>query len=292
MNPVTFARASDFSLEQVTLAFNRGFTGYYLPMTQTPAGLAEMMRENDVLLSASLVLQVGGELAGIGLVAVRSNRGWIAGMGVGPQWRGQGLGRQLLTRLLDCLRDAGARTAQLEALTVNTPALTLYTSMGFRHTRDLQVYQGPLRMPADRDALVDQVAGVRLGPVTPRFALGEFSRFHQVAPAWQREARTLWRMRRVLSGLGLWAGEDLRAYSVYSQQPGGFVVFDAGSSDAAPDMRRAQLVTLLTHLASEQDDMVVRAINTPPGDALGDALDLLKCAVVARQWEMARTLIA
>ena len=100
-----------------------------------------MMRENDVRLSASLVLQVDGALAGIGLVAVRGDRGWIAGMGVGPQWRGQGLGRQLLTRLLDSLRDAGARTAQLEA-TVNTPALTLYTSMGFRHTRGLASVSG------------------------------------------------------------------------------------------------------------------------------------------------------
>lgn len=292
MDPVTFAHASDFSLEQVTLAFNIGFTGYYLPMTQTPVGLAEMMRENDVRLSASLVLQVDGALAGIGLVAVRGDRGWIAGMGVGPQWRGQGLGRQLLTRLLDSLRDAGARTAQLEALTVNTPALTLYTSMGFRHTRELRVYQGPLRMPTGQDTLVDHVAGLRQGPVTPRFALGEFSRFHQVAPAWQREARTLWRMRRILSGLGLWAGESLRAYIVYTHQSGGFVVFDAGSSDASPDVRRAQVVALLAHLASEQDDVVMRAINTPPGDALGDALDWLKCSVVARQWEMARTLIA
>ena len=70
MGPVIFERASDFSLEEVTLAFNIGFTGYYLPMTQTPAGLAEMMRENDVQLGASLAMLVDGALAGIGLVAV------------------------------------------------------------------------------------------------------------------------------------------------------------------------------------------------------------------------------
>ena len=70
------------------------------------------------------------------------------------------------------------------------------------------------------------------------------------------------------------------------------MVFDAGSSDASQDMRRAQIVALLAHLASEQEDVVMRAINTPPGDALGDALDWLECSVVARQWEMARTLIA
>jgi len=277
-------------LEQVTLAFNIGFTGYYLPMTQTPEGLAGMIQENDVRLSASLVLLVDGALAGIGLVAVRGDRGWIGGMGVGPQWRGQGLGRQLLARLLDTLRDAGARTVQLEALTVNSPALALYADRGFRDTRELRVHQGPLRVNVGADALAQSGDRVRLGPVTPHQALSEFSRFHQVAPAWQRDAQSLSHMPRLLSGLGLWEDSRLLAYVLYTRQPGGFVIFDAGSCDAVPDMRRAYIAALLVHLVSGQEDLVARAINTPPGDALGDALDWLGCPVVARQYEMARPL--
>lgn len=287
---VTFAPASEFSLEQVTLAFNIGFTGYYLPMTQTPAGLAEMMRENDVQLNASLALLVNGALAGIGLVALRGERGWIAGMGVGPQWRQQGLGRQLLTRLLDNLRVAGAHAVQLEALSVNTPALALYTSMGFHDNRELRVYQGQLRLSDDQRAWGDGVGGARPGPVSPQVALSDFPQFHQVAPAWQREARTLWRMRRDFSGLGLWDGARLRAYVIYTRQPDGIVIFDAGASDSAPGVRRSHLVALLTYLAPRREEAVVRAINTPPGDALDDALAWLKCPVVARQREMSRAL--
>ena len=91
----------------MTLAFNIGFTGYYLPMTQTPAGLAEMMRENDVQLGASLAMLVDGRWRESAWSLFEDDRGWIAGMGVSPQWRGQGLGRQLLTRLLDSLTRCG-----------------------------------------------------------------------------------------------------------------------------------------------------------------------------------------
>lgn len=291
MSSVSFERASDFSLEDVTQAFNFGFTGYYLPITQTPEGLAQMIEENDIRLSASLALVVDGALAGIGLVGVREERGWIGGMGIGPQWRRQGLGRQLLARLLDNVRNAGARAVQLEALSVNAPALALYTQMGFRDSRELRVHQGALRMDIGAGALAGGDKRVRLRPVTLRYALLEFARFHQVPPAWQREARTLSHMRRLPSGLGLWEGQRLLAYTLYVRQQGGFAIFDAGSCASAPDIRREQVATLLIRLASGQEDAVARAINTPTDDALDDALGWLGCPIVARQREMARTLV-
>ncbi len=287
---VAFAPASDFSLEQLTYAFNRAFTGYYFPMTQTQDGLAEMMSENDVQLSVSLMLLVDDELAGIGLVALRGDRGWIAGMGVDPRWRGKGLGRQLLTRLLMNLQAAGAHTAQLEVLTVNTPALTIYKSVGFTETRELLVYQGPLQLRSYQAALMDGAISERVGSVETRFALNEFSQFHSVLPAWQREARTLLMRRRSPTGLGLWDGEHLRAYIIYIRQPGGVVIFDAGSRAASAEIRREHMVALLVHLVAWREDAVVRAINIPPGDALGAALDLLSCPVIARQHEMSLAL--
>jgi ribosomal protein S18 acetylase RimI-like enzyme len=287
---VAFAPASEFTIEQLTQAFNIGFTGYYLPMTQTPEALTEMIRENDVLLGASLALLVDGELAGIGLAAVREDRSWIAGMGVGPQWRGRGLGRQLLTRLLDNLRRMGVHSAQLEVLTVNTPALALYRSLGFHDIRELRVYQGPLRAGADIIAMQAAFDSLQMRHLAPQVAFRDFTTFHQVAPVWQREGQTLSQMRRITSGVGFWDGEQLRAYAVYARQPSGLVIFDAGSNDSSPDTRQAHVTALLLSLAPGQMDMIVRAINVPPGDALGDALDALGCSVTARQIEMSRLL--
>ena len=290
MSSVAFERASAFSLEELTRAFNAGFTGYYLPITQTPEGLAGMIEENDIQLGASLALLADGEPAGIGLVAVREERGWIGGMGIGPRWRRKGLGRQLLSRLLDNLRNAGARAVQLEALSVNAPALALYTELGFRDVRELRVHQGPLRLDGGTNTLAGGDERARMRPVTPQYALREFGRFHQVPPAWQRDARTLSRLRRLPAGLGLWRGRRLLAYALYARQPGGYTIFDAGSCDSVSDMRREQIAMLLVHLASGQEEVVARAINTPAGDALDDALAWLGCPIVARQREMVREL--
>lgn len=288
MTSVDFTPASALTLERLTEVFNLGFRGYYLPMAQTPDGLAQMIRENDVRLDDSSVLSVNGELAGLGLVGVRGSRGWIAGMGVAPLWRGQGIGAQLLGQLLSGMVESGLRRAQLEALTVNIPAQTLYERLGFRTSRPLNVYHGPLRLEAWHPKT--HGGDARLRPVLPRMALRDFDVYHTVAPAWQREHETLAHMRGVIEGLGLWDDSRLGAYLLFSRQSGGFALLDGGSSAPEADVRRADMVTLLRALAEPAPESIFRAINAPPGDALGDALGLLGCQVAVTQVEMLRSL--
>lgn len=285
MNSIAFRSAASLSLEQVTHAFNLGFTGYYLPMAQTPDGLAQMMRENDVRLDASVALAVEGELAGIGLVGVRETRGWVAGMGVAPQWRGRGIGGRLLERLLAQMRAIGLAFAQLEVLEVNTPALALYRRMGFNATRKLLVYHGPLRLdvaPATRRS-GDQA---RVRAASPRLALQNFAASHAIAPAWQRERASLERVRTALDGLGLWEDGHMRAYTLFSRQSGGYALLDAGAQASEAQARRDDIMRLLRKLAEPAPETTFRAINVPPGDALGAAFEAFGCPVVVTQYEM------
>jgi RimJ/RimL family protein N-acetyltransferase len=53
------------------------------------------------------------------------------GMGLLPDYRGRGLGTQLLTRCLDWARDAGITRVELEAREDNVDALALYRRLGF-----------------------------------------------------------------------------------------------------------------------------------------------------------------
>ncbi len=289
MTAITFATAATLSLEQVTHAFNLAFAGYYLPMAQTPDGLAQMMRENDVRLDDSAALYVDGALAGVGLVGVRGTRGWIAGMGVAPQWRGQGIGARLLGQLLVHMRAIGLRTAQLEVLEMNTPALALYQRMGFQTQRSLLVYHGPLDLDAVSPAR-HWGDGARLRAASPRTALNDFAAFHAIAPAWQRERATLERVRGTLEGLGLWHDAQLSAYLLASRQSGGYAILDAGARAPEAEARREAIMRLLRALHDSAPESIFRAINTPPGDALGDALALLGCPVVVTQREMSRSL--
>lgn len=277
-------------MEQVTEAFNLGFLAYHFPMNQTPDGLAQMIHENDVRLADSTVLYVDGSLAGVGLVGVRQARGWVAGMGVAPAWRGQGVGAKLLEQLLLRMREIGLQRAQLEALEVNTPAVKLYQRMGFSTLRPLAVYHGPLQADALRTtARRDPFARVRV--VAPRLALNHFAEYHAVAPAWQRERDTLLRTRGAVEGVGLWQGAQLRAYLLFSRQSAGFSLLDAGAQAMDADARRDDIVRLLRALVEPAPESIVRAINTPPGDPLGAALDALGCPIAITQREMVRLLV-
>lgn len=55
----------------------------------------------------------------------------VLGMGVLPGYRGQGLGKRLLTATLDKSRAIGLDKVELEVYADNIPAQKLYLSMGF-----------------------------------------------------------------------------------------------------------------------------------------------------------------
>lgn len=60
---------------------------------------------------------------------------WIEDVVIREEWRGRGLGRELLAAALDWAKDRGATRAQLLADLDNTPALGFYDRLGWQSTR-------------------------------------------------------------------------------------------------------------------------------------------------------------
>ncbi|MDO1528270.1 ribosomal protein S18-alanine N-acetyltransferase [Fulvimonas sp. R45] len=77
------------------------------------------------------VLCVDGAVAGYGVLSVGAGEAHVLNVCVGPDWRGRGLGRHLLRRLLDVARWNGARQVFLEVRPSNPVAQALYRSLGF-----------------------------------------------------------------------------------------------------------------------------------------------------------------
>jgi len=79
-------------------------------------------------------------------------------VGVVPEYRGQGIARQLLTRSLDDLRGRGADKAVLGVIDRNVPAYSLYTSVGFEPFSGLIEFgvtpDGPPQVPQLPDGYV------------------------------------------------------------------------------------------------------------------------------------------
>jgi ribosomal-protein-alanine N-acetyltransferase len=77
------------------------------------------------------VLCVDTEVAGYGILSMGAGEAHVLNLCIGPDYRGRGLGRHLLGRLLDIARWNGAERIFLEVRPSNPLAKALYESVGF-----------------------------------------------------------------------------------------------------------------------------------------------------------------
>jgi ribosomal protein S18 acetylase RimI-like enzyme len=91
---------------------------------------------------ASLVAMSSfGELAGLSLASVVNDRtGHITQICVAPEFRGTGLGYELMRRSLLRLMHAGCRRVSLTVTSSNVEAIRLYEQMGFKKMRQFHAY--------------------------------------------------------------------------------------------------------------------------------------------------------
>ncbi len=272
--PVT-RPASAYSLDALGDIFTCAFEGYFYAATVTAAMLAQRIRAEQIDLLRSLVLEVGGEPAGIALLALRGERAWCGGFGVAKPWRGQGLAHSLAGAMVEQARQAGARELSLEVLTRNAPAIATYARAGMRQRRDVRVLEwrrpDPLAEPAP--------ANKALAEPAPRALLAHFGALHPAPPAWQRDLPALL-VRSGLQSLALLEGQRPRAYVLFSATPEGrYQVADL----AAEHVDQAR--TLLAEL--QRRAQLVASVNEPAESPLTAAYDDLGFAEADRQHELA-----
>jgi ribosomal protein S18 acetylase RimI-like enzyme len=89
---------------------------------------------------------VGGVLVGDSTRPGEARLIWVLDISLARAWRGQGLGRALLSAVLNRAREAGFAHAGLMVTLSNAPAAGLYRALGFRDYGDL-MYEGVLRLP-------------------------------------------------------------------------------------------------------------------------------------------------
>jgi ribosomal-protein-alanine N-acetyltransferase len=78
----------------------------------------------------------------VGYVCATKERGHfhIASIAVQPSHRRRKIARRLMEELLKILRDMGSTFVRLEVRSSNTPAISLYNGLDFKHTKTLRRY--------------------------------------------------------------------------------------------------------------------------------------------------------
>jgi ribosomal protein S18 acetylase RimI-like enzyme len=79
----------------------------------------------------TLVVELEDTVVGTVGITREEDASSVYGFAVDPDWRGRGIGRDVLRRVCRRLRDEGVRRVGLEVAVENDHALGLYTSLGF-----------------------------------------------------------------------------------------------------------------------------------------------------------------
>jgi len=133
----TFVAAAELAYPELAVLFERAFAGYVVPVRATPGAMETRNRIEHVDLLASLVALDDSEPVALALVARRGRKSRIAAMGVVTEARGAGVGRALVSRLIEDARDRRDDSLVLECIASNERALRLYRRAGFVGTRRL-----------------------------------------------------------------------------------------------------------------------------------------------------------
>ncbi len=120
-----------FGWDEIADAFRLCYEGYLIPIRMTAPQMAARFATEDLDMQASGIAFAEGEVAAIGLVALRGRLSRLAAFGVSTGFRGKGVASEVLDRLV---QDSTARSdarMELEVFEHNHPAVKLYERFGF-----------------------------------------------------------------------------------------------------------------------------------------------------------------
>jgi ribosomal protein S18 acetylase RimI-like enzyme len=117
---VTLRQATDSDRDNVIRVLAAGFGS-------APSDLAIANTEDE----RTLVAERGGLTVATMRIARDGSTGSVYGLAVDPAYQGQGIGRDILTRICRRLRSEGSEQVTLEVAVDNERALDLYLSIGF-----------------------------------------------------------------------------------------------------------------------------------------------------------------
>ncbi|MBN2390413.1 MAG: GNAT family N-acetyltransferase [Anaerolineae bacterium] len=142
-------RASEFTLEELTNAYNQTRIDYIVPMPMNVRRLREYIHNYDVDMERSAVALSDGHILGISMLGVRPGHCWSTRLGVLPVKRRRGTGESLMRDNVAMARKLGADYVILEVIKDNEPAHKLFEKLGFRELRVLLILRRPPGLPRE-----------------------------------------------------------------------------------------------------------------------------------------------
>ena len=266
----------DFSA--FTDAFNRAYSDYFVPIKMNTSSFKALMTRDDIRPDVSVTALDAGRIVGTGLLGVRGTQGWIGGMGVIPQYRGQGIGRQMMCYLLEQAKAQGITEVSLEVIEKNTPARSLYDSLGFSPVRYLLLAE---RSP---HPIESDMPEYKIETRSPYELLDYYENFHRVPNCWQRGFPSLYALADQISGWAVVENERIRGYVLGTIDFLNIHLVDF-ATDNQPDQDVVALA-LLSKIHQRYHAAHSSTYNIAEDDPFWKAFEMLRYLVPMRQIQM------
>lgn len=269
------------SFDVVAEAFMAAFADYNITFSKNQ--LADMMLRRGYRAELSFAAfsadgcPVSFILNGIGMWQGHLTA-YDTGTGTVKEYRGLGLSERVFTHSIPLLRRAGVKRYLLEVLSDNTPAVKVYTRLGFHTVREFNCYSIPPRPHvATGNAEVD-IQRVPLSEISPfREDFADFP------PSWQNDFASFHRAADNMVAIVASVGNNPVGYAVAEPLYG-----DIAQIAVKPSMRRRGIATrLLSELMAVIGPRECRMVNVDTAcRSLSDFLLASGFSLTVRQHEM------
>lgn len=137
MSPCAIRKMTLADYESV-VAFWQQQDGIGLNDADSRVGIAAYLKRNPGM---SLVAHAGGELVGTVLCGHDGRRGYLHHVAVAKSQRGKGLGKTLVARCLETLREAGIHKCNIFVWASNDNGQQFWRAVGYEPRADLMMMQ-------------------------------------------------------------------------------------------------------------------------------------------------------
>lgn len=135
-----FETLSSSNVKQLQEVHNKSFLSSPNGAIMEDEELQELLAECSSSPELAGVYLEGNRPAGMYILKIKNNVGWIDGIGVAPSFQGKGIGKKLLQKSVRVLTEAGVNEIRLSVFDINRNAVGLYLNNGFNIEREHSVW--------------------------------------------------------------------------------------------------------------------------------------------------------
>lgn len=214
MTSIQIKNLVNISMDTLHAAWVKAFSDYQVDITLTVDAMGLFLRRNGVSFKHSLGAFDGDTLVGFWMNGLRTLDGVLtaydSGTGIIPEYRSQGISKELSAASNKHLSSLGVREYFLEVLTENEKAYNIYLALGFSVTRrflclrsDTLTFE-PLRLPE----------GIVLKECVPSESIIKRLPSMEWRPSWQNRSEAMLAIPEELTCICAYKGDLIIGYGL------------------------------------------------------------------------------